>query len=90
MKNRYELALDAAAVEMGYNDYHDSRSKCVLIDLVHTRAAEIFAMGFKEWTDRNGWRLQSDKIYMKHESQYSSILETKTESELLTLYNQSA
>jgi len=73
-KNRYELALDAAAVEMGYDDYLIVIMRDMTIEC-HTRAAEIFAMGFAEWVMLRELTIYDD--------------EPHSTEQLLTLYNNS-
>ena len=84
MKTRYELALDAAAVMNGFKDYKDA-IRCLKglsatvsgavneILSIHTRAAEIFAMGFAEWVMLRELTIYDD--------------EPHSTKQLLTLYN---
>jgi len=87
MKTRYELALDAAAVEQGYTDYRHLIQDGILHLKCHTRAAKIFAMVFAEWLD--------DNQFTRYNNEWTSIHEyfagcAYTTEQLLTLYNQSA
>ena len=72
-KTRYELALDAAAMEIGYADYQHLSQDGIYTDLTHRKAAEIFAMGFAEWVMLRELTIYDD--------------EPHSTKQLLTLYN---
>jgi len=92
MKTRYELALDAAAVEMGEMNWKSAIINSTEAISIHTRAAEIFAMVFAEWKEANGYFITTEGKYEDVNAPMSRILGTEsyTKQELLTLYNQSA
>jgi len=98
-RTRYDIALDAAAAELGYTDYRQSKRLLIKftptvnnlvkqLQSIHTRAAEIFAMGFAEWCGDNYVKLHGVWVH-RFNSQIDSN-NYKTTEQLLTLYNQSA
>jgi hypothetical protein len=94
-RNRYKLALDAAAVMDGFKDYKDA-IRCLKglsatvsgavneILSIHTRAAEIFAMGFAEWKDDNQFTRYNNE-WTSTKAYYAGRVYTT--EQLLTLYN---
>jgi len=84
MKTRYELALDAAAVQMRYAEFMEVIAFDGNYNAIHTRAAEIFAMGFAEWKDDNQFTRYNNE-WTSTKAYYAGCVYTT--QELLTLYN---
>jgi len=87
-KTRYELALDAAAVEQGIATFDVIKKEFPQwIGYTHTRASKIFAMGFAEWKEDNQFTRYNNEWTSIHEYYAGCIYTTE---QLLNLYNQPA
>jgi len=98
-KTRYELALDAAAMEMYGVPFNHAKFLTLveehklqaigiagLLNKVHTQASKNFAKGFARYINDKGYTAYEDETGRRYFYQNG----TMSESELLTIYNQSA
>jgi len=90
MKTQWQIALDEAAKECGFNSIEEVtpfQSKYPY-SKVHQRASEIYAMKFKAWSDIEGWKIggvlgTQAPYYINQESEG-----VRTEKQLLEQFNQ--
>jgi hypothetical protein len=85
MKTPYELALEEAAKECGFNskeEINPFQSKYPYTK-VHQRAAEIYAMKAMEWVDDNSYTQTRNRTWLTYKERHVEL----TTQQLLEMFN---